>query len=272
MDAIRDSSNEGGTGRWHPGTALSLTLAASLVAFAPWSVLPAGPVVPAVLALLLGLLALSEGLGAYRRWIAVLLAGWLPLTLSMLLVHGLFFPEGTQVRWTMGPLRLTDEGLAYGLFLSARYALVFSGFGLAAALASVDGLARVLENLSGASRIAHPLRAALGLLPAARRRAGAIHEAQRARGLRVDTPLRRVRALAPLVVPLAAFLLAEADTRASTLATRGFGTPGRPTSLVSLPDSPAQARLRRLAPGMAAVFLVATHAWVWWRAAGGGGP
>ena len=241
-----------------------------LAALAPWGGLPGGLLTPLALALLPVPALLRSRSGSPRRWLGVLAGAWLPLAVSLLLVHGLFFPEGVNERFSLGPLRVTEEGLSYGAGLAARYALAFSALGFALAMTSLDGLARVAEELAGRSGLGHPLRAALGLLPAARRRAAAIREAQRARGLRADSPWRKASAVVPLIVPLAASLLAEADTRAAALATRGFGGAVAPTSLVDLPDSPAQRALRRLAPAAALLFLVASHVWV--RMATGPGP
>ncbi len=56
-----------------------------------------------------------------------------PLLLSSLVLHGLFFPEGTTVLAQWGPARVTAEGLGFAALMGLRMA-VFAGVLLTAAL------------------------------------------------------------------------------------------------------------------------------------------
>jgi energy-coupling factor transport system permease protein len=84
-------------------------------------------------------------------------------------------------------------------------------------------------------------------------RATAISHAQQARGMRVDNPLSRLRAVTVLIVPLITLALADASERSQVLTARGFRALPRRTVLVAPADSILERRLRFL-------FLAATAA------------
>ena len=71
---------------------------------------------------------------------------------------------------------------------------------------------------------AYLMVATMQAAPRLRARAASILEAQRARGLRVGrSPIGRIRALAPLTLPLLLGTIAEVDDRALALESRGLG-------------------------------------------------
>ncbi len=245
---------------WHPATSLALALCIALVAFVPWAAMSHGRFAPLFLTLIPGSLAVWAGPPVFARWLRGMAIAWLPLAVSMLLVHGLFYPEGIDVLWSWGWLRVTREGWLFGAGLAARFALAVSGIVLASALHSAADLARGLEQSGLPLRWTYPLRATIGLLPAARRRATAIQDAQAARGLAAGSLFQRVRALPPRIVPFAVGLLSEADVRAQALALRGMDSAVRPTSIAPWTDSSRQRMLRRALIGGGLLVLVLSHA------------
>jgi energy-coupling factor transport system permease protein len=94
-------------------------------------------------------------------------------------------------------------------------------------------------------------------------RAGSRHsrgilEAQRARGLRWrGSPLRRGRALVPLVLPLVLGAVAEVDDRAVALETRAVEVRGVRTPLAPPPDR----MIDRLVRAGAALAVLGAVAW-----------
>src|SRR6478752_5168764 len=101
--------------RLHPLTALTAAGCAAVITTAGgnWAVSVA--------------VALAAVLLAARARVALRVLGsaaaiLAPLFLSLLLLHGLFFPEGRTVLAQWGPARVTAEGLGFGLELAARTA------------------------------------------------------------------------------------------------------------------------------------------------------
>lgn len=118
----------------------------------------------------------------------------------------------------------------------------------------LDAAAASGRGVSGALAVV----AALQAIPRLGARAARITEAQRTRGLAAGgSPLRRVRALAPLALPLVLGAIVEADDRAATLELRGVaaGTPRTP--LEPPPSAPAERVVRWAVLGL----VVAALAW-----------
>src|SRR6478609_3780087 len=99
--------------RLHPLTALTAACCAAVITTAAgrWPLSVAVAVAAVLLAARAGVAArvlLAAG---------VILA---PLFLSLLVLHGLFFPEGHTVLAQWGPARVTAEGLGFALELASR--------------------------------------------------------------------------------------------------------------------------------------------------------
>jgi energy-coupling factor transport system permease protein len=104
----------------------------------------------------------------------------------------------------------------------------------------------------------------LTVVPRLRARAAQIIEAQQCRGLALGgSPVARVRALGPLVVPLVLSALAEVDEQALALDVRGGTATGRRTAL----EPPDDHALDRLVRWLVVALVVAAYAWAFGRAA-----
>lgn len=105
---------------------------------------------------------------------------------------------------------------------------------------------------------AYLLVATMQAVPRLRGRVRGILDAQRARGLRWGgSPVRRGRALVPLVLPLVLGAIAEVDDRAVALETRAVGAQAARTPLAPVPVRLGD----RLAGAGALAALVAGTAW-----------
>ncbi|BAS08602.1 cobalt ion transmembrane transporter protein [Arthrobacter sp. Hiyo4] len=112
--------------------------------------------------------------------VAVILA---PLVLSLLAMHGLFFPEGTTVLAQWGPARVTVEGLHFALERAAQLSAAVLVLLLCSFTISVPDLVAALSARGVHARFAFVLASTLTLLPAISSRLGRIRQAQEARGL-----------------------------------------------------------------------------------------
>lgn len=234
--------------RAHPYTPLAVATALLLVVFAVRSPGAVWAVVAAAL-----LFAVVAGVpGAVLRPAALLaLPTWALLTV----LHGVL---GGPPHVVVGPVAFSAPGSVRALVYGGRLAAILLAF--LTALATVSP-ARLVEAMTargvGFGRI-YLLVSTLTVVPRLRDRARQIIDAQQCRGLRLGgSPMARLRALGPLVVPLVLSALAEVDEQALALDVRGGTVSGRRTSL----DPPADTRPDQLVRSAALVVVVAAYAW-----------
>ena len=223
--------------RAHPFTPLALATALLCLAFASGS--------PARIALLAGaaiVLALLSGAIGYVARPALMLA--LPTWALLLVLHGLL---GPLPHHSLGALSVSTPGLTRALVLGGRITAIL--FAFLAVLATVSP-ARLVEAMTerGASFGAmYLLVSTLTLVPRLRARAAQILEAQQCRGLRLGgSPIARVRALGPLVLPLVLGALMEVDEQVLALDARGAASARERTALEPPADTTAEWVLRLL--------------------------
>jgi energy-coupling factor transport system permease protein len=248
---------------WHPLTKLSLTGSAVLLAFTPWHHRVEWLVFPLVVLLLyLALLALG-GTSLITTWSRRLLLILGPILVSLVLVHGFFFPAGETPLLLLGPFTLTHEGLLFAVTIGGRLLIMVGAFLLLLTTTYVADLTLALTQRGMRHELAYMLLAALLLLPRMQARGSIILMSQQARGLAVTgNPLRRARALLPLLGPLLLSALNDAESRAIALEARAFRAPVHKTSLRELADSTRQRFLRWALLVSSALVLAGTQLWM----------
>jgi energy-coupling factor transporter transmembrane protein EcfT len=229
----------------HPYTPLAL--AGAVTALAVLLPAPAGPV--ALLGLVIAAVAVAGPRGAFLDAAPVVA----PIWFFLLILHGLL-GDGAPIpalglTWRADGLRTAlGQGARLGAIILASTAVLRS-FRPAAFL---DAAAARGRPLGPALLVVATLEA----IPRLRRRAASILAAQRVRGLRLaGSPVRRLRALVPLGLPLLLGAIAEADDRALTYAARGLDGATRRTALEPPADRRADRILRALALAAVAVAL-----------------
>jgi energy-coupling factor transport system permease protein len=180
-----------------------------------------------------------------------------PLCLSLLVLHGFFFPEGRTVLAAWGPARITAEGLAVPLDLASRTSACVLVLLLFSFTVSVPDLVSALASKSPLPpQFGFVLASTLTLVPAIAARLDRIRQAQEARGLLVrGGVVSRIAALRLQMVPLVLGLIDDAGIRAQALDARGFGAPGPHTTYRSLEDPPGQRLFRAVALTIAAAAV-----------------
>lgn len=181
-----------------------------------------------------------------------------PLLASSLLLHGLFFPEGSRVLLDLGIARVTEEGLSFAALMGLRMS-VFAGVLLTAAMTlEVPELLATMTHRGWNRKLVFIVGSAVGLIPHVALRARHITRAQQARGLIVGRgPLSRFRALLTVTTPLVIGLLVDASERNHMLGARGFSSSGLRTSYLPDTDTPRQRLVRRAMVAAVALFSVA---------------
>jgi energy-coupling factor transport system permease protein len=214
-------------------------------------------------ALSLAVIAASLGLstvgGTARRMLPAAAAILVPFSLSLLVLHGLFFPEGRTVLAAWGPARVTAEGLDFAVQRILQLAALVLSLLVFSFSVSVPDLVAALSARGVQGRFAFVLASTLTLLPAIADRAQRIRQAQESRGLVVShSLLSRIAAFRLQAVPLVLALVEDAATRAAALESRGLSSTGPRTSYRVVADSGLQ-RLVRAVLVLAALTAVAAR-------------
>ncbi len=239
----------------HPLTKLSLVAAIVWVGF-----LAPTPLIPLALLMLL-VLPLAWWGRVAGQVLKVALLILLPLTVSLVLVQGLFYPGATRVLLALGPVSFKLEGLLFALGTASRI-LLLAGAGLLLLFTTHPAdLALALTQRGMPMALAYIVVTAIQLIPQMQARAGAIVDAQRARGLETEGSMqRRLGALIPLLGPLVFGALAEVDERAMGLEARAFSSAREKTSYKELRDTRAQSVLRAVV--LFAALLIGAVEWI----------
>jgi energy-coupling factor transport system permease protein len=227
--------------RLNPLTTLTAAVAVLVMttAAASWAV---------SLTVAVGAVLLSAASGTLRRVLLASAAIIVPFWLSLLVIHGLFFPEGRTVLASWGPARVTAEGLSFALEMGLRTAafvlvlMVFS-FGV-----RVPELVAALTARRVPPQVGYVLASTLLLAPLVAARLEKVRQAQESRGLVVGRGIGgRAAAIRLQMVPLVLGLVHDAGIRAQALDARGFRSAGPRTSYTEARDSAAQAAFRLVA-------------------------
>jgi energy-coupling factor transport system permease protein len=178
--------------------------------------------------------------------------------IGVMLINPLVSRAGASVLWTgptlplIGPFTISAEAIVFGVGMGLRLLCVVALFALHSSVVDPDALYRLIAPLSEGTALVVAM--SVRLFPATARDAGRIMDAQRARGLRLDSGswATRVRATGPVMDALLMTSLERAMGLAEALEARGYGRPGR-TRLPGVDFGPGD----RLVTALAAAALVA---------------
>ena len=153
--------------------------------------------------------------------------------LAVMVLNPLVSRAGQTILWygptmpLLGQLTISAEALVFGIAMGLRLLCVVAVFALYATLVDPDALYRVVAPLSPGSALVTAL--SIRLFPTTVRDATSIMDAQRSRGLRLDTGSWTTRAAArvPVMDALMVTSLDRAMNVAEALESRGYGRPGR---------------------------------------------
>lgn len=209
---------------------------------------------PVAVLLLLGLLGLGSGL--FAPWLKRSVTLLAPLLVILLLLHGLFSPEG-RTPIALGPVMLWQEGLDHALALGSRLSAAIAAGVLLGLCLSPHTLMKALEQRGAPASLGYICATTLELLPALGRRIKMIQEAQQARGMSLEGNLwQRLKALFPLLRPLVIASLLESEERALALEARGFRSHKQRSFLYPVTDPTWERRFSRLLPLLTLVVLI----------------
>jgi energy-coupling factor transport system permease protein len=136
------------------------------------------------------------------------------------------FWEGPYI-WGFGQLSISLEGIVFGAVMALRLYVVVAAFTIVSLTVHPDEFTQLLAKFAYRSGLAVSL--STRFYPAVVRDASAIMDAQRSRGLDLDSGGRmaRIRHRMPVVIPLFHSSLERAVGTAEAMEARGFGSSTR---------------------------------------------
>jgi len=136
----------------------------------------------------------------------------------------LFVREGNPVV-SLGALSLTREGILYGAALGIRLAAMVMAGIVFISTTSVEEFAAGLRRLGLPFVVSFAFSTAFRLVPTFLGSAASVVQAQRSRGLDLESggPVSRLRRHLPLLVPIFVNAVRSSDLLAMALESRGFG-------------------------------------------------
>ena len=153
--------------------------------------------------------------------------------LGIMIVNPLVSRAGASVLWTgptlplVGPFTVSAEAIVYGVGMGMRLLCVVAVFALYSTVVDPDALYRLLAPFSEATALVVAM--SIRLFPTTARDAMRIMDAQRSRGLQLDSGswMGRVAARGPVMDALLMTSLERAMGVAEALEARGYGRAGR---------------------------------------------
>lgn len=263
----RASSQESNVFQYQPGESFvhhmnpitKLTISVSLVIVAFLFPSFHGPFIMTVL--VFGIVLASGVVWSVLHIIAII---GTPLAVSLLTIHGLFYPGNETVMYTIGPVPVFGqvhyytEGFEFALLFIFRILVLMIALLLTIVTTHPKRLTIALMDKGMPSKFAYVFLAALQLIPQLQQRAIEILNAQQARGL--DTKanvLQRGKSLFALMIPLLIGSFIATETRALALESRGFTREGTRSYLLEVPDTLLDRGLRYVA------VVVVTIVFIW---------
>lgn len=215
------------------------------------------------LVVLLAVLPLAAWGKVLRRHLRATWRVTWPFAFSILLIQGFFWGSGQKLV-SLGPIVIWMDGLQYALVSIGRILVVMSSFVLFTLSTRPDVLMISLKQAGLPSAITYIFVTTLQIIPRFQNKAAMVMDAQRSRGLQTEgNLLARSRAVVPLVVPLVLGSLVDVEERAIAIEARAFNSKHKETSVVEIPDSPLQRRLRIALAALTILTLALGILWPW---------
>ena len=202
--------------RLNPSVKILLAFAAGMAAFAVRSISGA-----LFIASLTVAAAALSGLGRKALSMALLLVK----ISALLFVIQLLCVQSGSALISVGPVRVTDEGLRFSLLMAAK--LIAASLPLMLALSATkrgDLANSLVQNCRLPYRYAFALTATLKFIPTLAAEMAQVMEAQRARGVdfEVRNPIKKAALIAPLCLPLLLSCVRKIENSAVAAQLRGF--------------------------------------------------
>lgn len=185
-----------------------------------------------LLALLVGTIIVAAAGRVLREWWSFMRLFAL-IALMVVVINALVSSRGETIFWEgpyiwgFGQLSISLEGIVFGIVMALRLYVVVAAFTIVSLTVHPDEFTQLLARFAYRSGLAVSL--STRFYPAVVRDATSIMDAQRSRGLDIDTGGRvaRIRHRMPVIMPLFHSSLERAVGTAEAMEARGFGSTER---------------------------------------------
>jgi len=168
-----------------------------------------------------------------------LVSAVLVVSLTMLVIQGMFYKENATLVFTIGDLKFYKEGLVHATLLIIRVVNMITAFGLLILTTRPSDMVANLVQKGLSPKLGYILSSVLQIIPQMLSTASTIMDAQRSRGLETEGNFsQKLKAFFALIGPLVLSSLVEARERAIAIEMRGFGATKRPTFVTLIPETP----------------------------------
>jgi len=162
----------------------------------------------------------------------------LVVSLTMLVIQGMFYKENATLVFTIGDLKFYKEGLVHATLLIIRIVNMITAFGLLILTTRPSDMVTNLVQKGLSPKLGYILSSVLQIIPQMLSAASTIIDAQRSRGLETEGNFsQKLKAFFALIGPLVLSSLVEARERAVAIEVRGFGATKRPTFVKLIPET-----------------------------------
>ena len=163
-------------------------------------------------------------------------------------IFQILFIPGDTVIWKLWVFSITQEGLDKAVSLCSKILGIGSAAILSVKILNLNKLMAVLEKKGVSPTVSYVLMSTASIIPQMNKKMGTILEAQKSRGIEMDSNLIvRAKAFFPSVGPLILNSIVSAEERAITLEARAFSAPCKKTTLHEIPDTGTDKAVRILA-------------------------
>ena len=165
----------------------------------------------------------------------------LPLSLFMIPIHSILYPDNETALFTVSGIIVYQEGLFFALITLLKLTVVLMTSLLFVFSTHPADLITSISQTGNSPSLAYLFGSPLLLLAGMRERIEVIKAAQQARGLHTGGNFfQRIFSLAPLILPLVTSAIVEVEQRSIALEVRGFKSTSAKTSLRIVTDSTVQ--------------------------------
>ena len=169
--------------------------------------------------------------GVIKQFLNLTIKGLLTISVIMMFFQAFFHP-GELVLWSWSIFSITQEGVDFGLIITARILSIGASTILITYTTSAKDFIYSLEKIGFSPKVTYVILSTLQIVPETKKKSATIMEAQKTRGVEVEGNLLvRMKAILPSLAPLVISSIASTEERAITLESKAFMVQGNKTSL-----------------------------------------
>lgn len=180
-----------------------------------------------------------------------------------ILIMQMFFNPSNDIIWQWHFLKLTHEGINFGLKMSSRIVAIGFSFVMFFRITDIKDFVFALEKMGVSSKASYIVLSTVEMIPEMKKQSEIIMDAQRSRGIETEGSIaNRMKAFLPVLGPLVVSSIANTEERALTLQARGFSVKTKKSSLKTL-EKGNRDKIINVVMSLIMVVLIVWRASLW---------